>query len=299
MRKMKKILLVLLAVFLFVAVWLPGFTQSAVTDEAAVSVEKNGILNSTFYYDGNHFLSTLPATADAYEQVPNVKGLICTHHILASELIHRVLLSSNGNDYERIVIIGPDHKSRQGLTILLTDRGWQTPFGVLETDQTLKEAMLTHPFTKVDNEALALEHSSAALIPYIRYHFPNVTITTLALPSAMNLEESRSFGLFLADTIDDGRTLLIASIDFSHYLSVDEAYKKDEETLQAIANRSFEKIYRFTNDHLDSPQTLIAFLTYVDQIGCQNQLLLDHKNAYDLLPADDSETTSYFTVLYH
>lgn len=228
----------------------------------------------------------------------DVKGIICTHHTLASELIHDLFLSIQVNGYDSIIIIGPDHNSREGLKIITSDTGWSTPFGTLELNKTYHQILLQHPYVSVNNTIMKNEHSSGALIPYVKYYFPDSSINTIAIPATMNRKESQELGLFLSEMIGDENTLLIASLDFSHYLNVQEAYKMDEITLQAIQEKNYHEIMRFTNDHIDSPQTLIAFLTYMSEIGYSQEILLDHKNSFDLVPMDYYSTTSYFSFIY-
>ncbi|MDP3387780.1 MAG: AmmeMemoRadiSam system protein B [Eubacteriales bacterium] len=228
----------------------------------------------------------------------DVKGIISTHHTLASELIHDLFQSIQDNSYESIVIIGPDHNSREGLKIITSDAGWNTPFGTLELNESYHQKLLQHPYMTVNNAIMKNEHSSGAIIPYVKYYFPDATINTIAIPATLNLNESQDLGVFLSEMIDDENTLLIASLDFSHYLTVPEAYRMDEITLKAIQEKNYREIMRFTNDNVDSPQTLIAFLTYVNETGYSHEILLDHKNSYDLVPADYHSTTSYFSFIY-
>jgi AmmeMemoRadiSam system protein B len=319
----KKTICLIIAALIIPAVFLlPGIfhgfysLEKAMENAPALEVPINKTSNRTLFYDKQHFMNTLPSYL-AYdytdnntstektnssenlsiEAYSNVKGIVCTHHILASKLIHNLFLSVKDNDYEHIIILGPDHTSRQGLKILTSDRDWQTPFGILKASEYYINILLEHPYVKIDNEAMELEHSSAALVPYVKYYFPNTQIATLAVSAALDMKEAKELGDFLTKTINQENTLLIASIDFSHYLSVGEAYKKDEETLSVIEERDFEKIYRFNNDNLDSPQSLIAFLTYIDSIGCSNMVMLEHSNSYDIVPADPNDTTSYFTFV--
>jgi hypothetical protein len=232
------------------------------------------------------------------ESYKNVKGIISTHHTLASELIHDLFGSVQNNRYDSVVIIGPDHNSREGLKIITSDAGWSTPFGTLELNKTYHIKLLEHPFMAVNNAIMKNEHSSGAIIPYVKYYFPDASINTIAIPATLNLKESEDLGVFLSEMIDTENTLLIASLDFSHYLTVPDAYKMDEITLKAIQEKNYRKIMGFTNDNVDSPQTLIAFLAYMDEIGCSHKILLDHKNSYDLVPADYYSTTSYFSFIF-
>ncbi len=269
-----------------------GKNQSVSTND-----EQSGLYIRLSDFDEALFWITLKDKE--LQSYDDVKGIITTHHTLASELIHDLFRSIQNNRYDNIIVIGPDHNSRDGLKIITSDAGWNTPFGTLELNESYHQELLQHPFMAVNNTIMKNEHSSGAIIPYIKYFFPDISINTVAIPATMNLKESQELGVFLSEMIDDENTLLIASLDFSHYLNVPEAYTMDEVTLKAIQEKNYREIMRFTNDNVDSPQTLIAFLTCMNEIGYSHEILIDHKNSFDLVPADYYSTTSYFSFIVH
>jgi AmmeMemoRadiSam system protein B len=263
--------------------------------EDYISTEYNQCLpfDLNLFYNGLEN-SKVISEEDCYS---NVKGMISTHHLLASDLVHNLLKSVEKNHYDNIVIIGPDHSSRRGNDIIISSNDWSTPFGTLKINAKYNEKLSTHPLVKIDNGFMELEHSNSVLIPFIKYYFPAAKINTIALPTTLTIKESTDFGNFLTETLDSENTLLIASIDFSHYLLYREASLHDVETFSSISDMDFEKISRYTNDNLDSPETLITFLTYVDSIGCHKNLL-ENKNSAQYIKPGEEGTTSYFTMVY-
>lgn len=289
----KKMIVLLIIVCIFTGC---AFSENQKPNDSTTAYESGSYIQLSDFDEALFWVTLKDKELESYK---DVKGVICTHHTLASELIHDLLLSIQVNTYDSVVIIGPDHNSREGLKIITSDAGWSTPFGTLELNKTYHQSLLQHPYVSVNNAIMKNEHSSGALIPYIKYYFPDASINTIAIPATMNLEESIKLGSFLSEILVDDNTLLVASLDFSHYLTVPEAYERDSETLQAIQEKNYREIVRFTNDNVDSPQILIAFLSYMDKIGCSNKILLDHKNSYDLVPADYYSTTSYFSFIFH
>ncbi len=247
-------------------------------------------------FEKNLFLSNLSTYSK--EPFDQVIGAISSHHTLASALIHDLFTALPHDAFDHIVIMGPDHKSRHGLKILTTKKGWSTPFGVIPPHLEYHETLSQHPFVEINDNVLQREHSSTALIPFVAYYFPDVTVTCLALSSAMNQQESIDFGHFLTEMIQTDATLVIASLDFSHYLPVHVAYGKDAETYEAMVNHDYRKIMTFTNDHVDSPPTLVAFLTYLTNGQYSESHVLAHKNSFDIIPAENHNTTSYFMMIY-
>jgi AmmeMemoRadiSam system protein B len=248
-------------------------------------------------YDMELFLSPIQKEMEVTE-FDDVSGIICPHHLLASDLIHRIFMTVGNNSYENIVIIGPDHKSVHGLEIALSGSPWQTPFGIMEVDQEFIGELQKMPRVQIDDQLMALEHSSSALLPFIAYYFNEVRVTAIAIPATLSIEESKALGRKLSELIDSDTTLLIASVDFSHYLDYETACKMDLESLDMLVKNDYERIYQANHRHFDSSQTLITFLTYMEEIDCTEGRLIDHGNAFDYIPDTSQGTTSYFTFVY-
>ena len=296
----RKIILIISAVIVSAALLMQDYETAdhGETDMPEISYESREY-NHCITFDLDLFYSGLENSNNMSEEeiFTDARGIISTHHLLASDLIHNLFKSVSCNKYENIVIIGPDHGSRNGTTIFISDNTWLTPFGEVETNKDYNENLKKHPLVRVDNYFMEREHSNSALIPFIKYYFPEAKINTIALPTTLTIKESTDFGNLLAETLDSEYTLLLASIDFSHYLSYREACLRDVETFSSICDRDFEKISRYTNDNLDSPETLIAFITYVDSLKCHKHLL-ENKNSAEYVEPGQEGTTSYFTMVY-
>jgi AmmeMemoRadiSam system protein B len=281
-------------VVLAVVILLPGCFSKKV-DETTYNSQS---YNDCNFYDEKEFFSTMPKEGETL-QFENAKGIICPHHLLASGLIHDVFKAVESNNYENVIIIGPDHNSKKGLQISLSINDWQTPFGMISSDAEYNGWLESYPYAEFDDTLMINEHSNAVLIPFVKYYFPEAKVNTIALPSTLTKEEAEDFGNFLYENVESENTLLIASIDFSHYLLKEEADEMDMVTLEAIKHRDLERIARLDNDYLDSPQTLIAFLTYMNSSGCVDEKLIDHSNSHDIVPIGNQGTTSYLTYVFY
>lgn len=96
----------------------------------------------------------------------------------------------------------------------------------------------------------------------------------------------------------DTGTVVIASIDFSHYLSAPEADKMDIITWKAITSWDFETIRTMDNDNLDSVPSITAILTAMDAASAKNIDLTGHNNSSRITGISYDYTTSYFTMFF-
>ena len=91
---------------------------------------------------------------------------------------------------------------------------------------------------------------------------------------------------------------MVASIDFSHYLDADTADKMDKITLDAVISRDTASISRMGNDNIDSPPSILALLSIMDEIGAIGPEITAHDNSFGISGSGAECTTSYFTMFF-
>lgn len=247
-----------------------------------------------FYDEGLFFqgVSRYPLT---HERKSMVTGGIVPHHLLATTLIAQFF--SRIKPPKTIILIGPNHPELGAHRILTSRYAWDTPFGAVYPDRALLDTFLESGQVYVDESILVHEHSVAGLMPYIKYYLPQTRVVPLILSHELSGEELDAFSKLLADQLSD-QTMLIASVDFSHYLAGNVAEQKDKETLAAIQSYDYATLGRFQSDHMDSPPSIIALLRAMQTTGADDIRLLQHTNSSKLQNIDYNSTTSYFTLYF-
>jgi AmmeMemoRadiSam system protein B len=214
-------------------------------------------------------------------------------------LIHEVFQNTSKNKYKTVVLIGPDHESINKGKIFTTLSNWQTPTGILETDGEITKKLLKNNFVIESTDKLTMEHSTSSIIPFINYYMKDVKVITLVLTKQVRLEDVEILTNALYENLNMEETLFIASIDFSHYLNLQNAEKMDSISMEAIQNKDIDKIMSFTNDNLDSPISVVAMLKIMDKAGISEKTVLNHSNSELILKKKTEETTSYITYLFY
>lgn len=262
--------------------------RQALTDEADVPVD----FNRQLFYDAvkNHPVS--PGVDGAH-----FSGGIISHHDLASDIIAGFFAKlSEDKDINTIVVIGPNHKNI-GLSPVISGRvRWETPLGQVDNDYGVLDELKGDNLISFDEKNIR-DHSIKTLLPFIKHYFPDAKIVPLIFTS----EETENKDIQLAQKIKDlsgGRVFVLASLDFSHYLSLDEADKRDEMTLDAMRKRDYGKIETFTSDNTDSHWALITLLRVMELEGADKEQILAHTNSARFPGQDPNYTTSYFSILY-
>lgn len=222
-----------------------------------------------------------------------VAGIVVPHHLLASHLIFDTLNQLESQHIEKIIVIGPNHFETGTAKVLTSDWNWQTPYGQIDT---FDFSNLVSKNFKIDNEAVSNEHAVGTLIPFFKYYFPDAKVMPIILSKTMSQTEIDNLVSLLIPLIDQ-QTVVVGSIDFSHYLSLPEAEQKDQQTRIAIQQKQFERILQMNSDYLDSPQTMIVMLILMAHFD-KSPVFLRHENSAHLVDDKTVPTTSYFTIAF-
>jgi MEMO1 family protein len=195
------------------------------------------------------------------------------------------------NKYDLIVILGTNHTT-EGLTgiSLYPKGGFSTPIGVAEIDNEVAEKLL-----KADKDVTAnlsifdKEHSVEIQVPFIKYFFPDAKILPLIVAEP-DIEMCKKFAKALVSSIENKKVLVVASSDFSHYPSFDNAIKIDNNTLKTIAGLNPDKIVKVMEDQLEEsvPQLLtcacgeapiLAAVSFANEVGAKSASIISYSNS--------------------
>ena len=258
------------------------------------------------YYSGNNIECLYYNPADfvtikqfePYRQGAVIRGSILPHHLLASDMIHEVFQNVKNQQYETVVLIGPDHESILMGKIFTTLKDWQTPMGVLKTDKEAVRSLLKNDFMMEDDAKMTREHSVSGIVPFVKYYLSDAKIVGLAMSKQTKLKDIEKLIDDLGNFVDIEKTLFIASVDFSHYLTLEQADRMDSITMDAIKNKDINKIMSFTNDNLDSPVSIVTMLGLMDKLYEADAHMLNHSNSELIVRQRMDETTSYITYIF-
>jgi len=219
-----------------------------------------------------------------------VAGII-PHHLLAADLIAEFFNNLEGENYDTVILIGPNHFDTGNSGMITSGYDWQTPYGRLEADREALNEILGDDL-KVDEEAIGNEHSIMSEVSFIKKIFPQAKILPIILKPTVSPEEAGDLAKKLFETKKNKNILILASVDFSHYKNSETAQKNDKESIAAITNFSMDKIYSLD---IDSPASIYTLLEYsrLNQAGFE---LLNNSNSAILANKPELEsTTSYAT----
>lgn len=248
------------------------------------------------FYDEKDFLKDInsPKT-EPTRQI--IRGGVVPHHLVAGYMIADFFNLLADQDVKRIVLLGPNHY-RRGPKITSSRRDWQTAFGIQKVDTDLVDVFMDSGMAGLGEEVMALEHSIAGLIPYIKYYLPGITVAPFIFYPDFTLRDMDNFTELLLQNVGE-EDVIVASVDFSHYLKLEDANERDQVTLEGIKRMDYAHILQMDDQYLDSPSSIITLLKVMDELGCVNMRVLHHSNSALVLKKGVTETTGYFTIIYN
>jgi len=196
----------------------------------------------------------------------------------------------NSRDVKTFIILGPDHVDGGRGDISVSKADFSTPFGSLEPNLEIIESLENSGFVIHDETPFDQEHSIHSQLLFIGRLFPDAKIVPLVFRSSATNGFARAFGSVMSEYLDEN-VFIVASVDFTHYLSEEQARPIDElsgSILSAINAKSAGLI------ESDSPQSLSALVSALEEKQANDLSDLGIFNTADFSDNQDY-TTGYVT----
>ena len=233
---------------------------------------------------------------EIYRVEGRVVSAVVPHHLVAGRLVVNMMETLVPQQPKVVILVGPNHFNKGG-RIITGLNGWRTPTGLMDAQSNIVKFLLQSGLAVRDEETLSKEHSVGALVPLLKYYLPEAKVVPIILHYDVKLQEVDSLLQILEPFLDED-TVVISSVDFSHYLTRSQAQGKDQETLIHMKNFDYSTLFRLGNDYLDSPASLAASFRLAEKEGITEFTVLDNTNSGIILQNDFIETTSYFTLVF-
>ncbi|NPB07521.1 MAG: AmmeMemoRadiSam system protein B [Aquificae bacterium] len=201
---------------------------------------------------------------------------------------------------ERVVLLGPNHTGYGEPISVYSGDAWQTPFGTVEIDRELREEVLRYPYARADEFAHLYEHSLEVQVPFLqRYARGEFRILPIVL-AFLEYELAKDFGRFLGEVLKDKEALVVISSDMSHYVSAEEARKKDEILISAMERLNTEELYFKALQYNITMCGVVPAVVGIEAakvLGATRGVVVDYSNSGDTT-GDYSQVVAYLGMVF-
>ncbi|MBI4691300.1 MAG: AmmeMemoRadiSam system protein B [Nitrospirae bacterium] len=227
-----------------------------------------------------------------------VRAGIITHHFLASRMMVDFFeCLSSQIEPERIVLIGPDHFAKGVQPITVSSLPWETPFGELAADESVANMIKESLDLSEDNEAFGGEHSIGIIVPFIRYYFPKSKIVPIIVQNQVPRYALTGLKRIVGQLLDDPKTIILLSMDFSHDQTSDEADSRDEMSRDVIRSLDYTQI---SSLDIDCKPGLFLLMSVLKESGNVNINFRHHTNSSVITGLKKiKNVTSYYTIFFY
>lgn len=211
----------------------------------------------------------------------DIRAAIIPHHLVAKELMVDLATRLSSQKIDNIFIIGPNHFD-QGSGHLITD------------NKNLNQKILNF-----DSVVVGQDHACFAPRSVLQNVLPGINFTCILVNNRITPIEVATLSEYLKDTLGP-KDVLVASVDFSHYLPFIQAQENDLVTWEHLNNYDIVSLAKLSDAYLDSPQTINILFNYLKSKDIKEMTRLNHLNSSQILKTPDlPSTTSYFEVIYY
>lgn len=245
--------------------------------------------------DRGIFERAIAAERPDFQPPRGVTGITVPHHLLAADLIARGFWAASANDYDRVILLSPDHFRAVHGRFATTRDDVGTVFGAIETDTAAVDRLLADPalFEEVN---LAHEHGIHSVAPFVRHFFPHARIVPVVASVSTTSKDWERAVEALGPLVTE-RTLVVQSTDYSHYRSLGEAIRRDQESIGIIAAQNPSAVARLLQPtHLDSRAAQFIQLRLQAAEGAR-PVVIANRNSADYA-GSKSSTTSYVVTAF-
>ncbi len=189
--------------------------------------------------------------------------------------------------YNKVILLGPSHHYPLEQASIMEVTHYQTPLGEIELSNEIDELMKEDMISSVP-EAHKKEHSLELELPFMQKTLSDFKL----IPILVGKIDPEEFKQILLKYIDD-KTLIVISVDLSHYHSYEGALQLDAYSIERILAIDSEGIF---NAEIDAPWAVSTLLKIADEKSWKPSLLF-YANSGDV-SGDKKSVVGYSAIAF-
>ena len=269
--------------------------------EKSDDVSSNFFSNTSFprYSSGfadRRFFDTAyeKTTVDPLQAPADVHAIVSPHHLLVADQIARLFSSVASDRVDTVIVLSPNHFSNGRAPILLSQGVWETPYGTVASDASAVADLVemfspAPPIVAIDETPFSGEHGVSALTPFIARSFPNANIIPVVIDETA-IGYGEVFDLMQRLAVLRPDALLIASVDFSHYLpSAPQAFHDDVSIACLHRGLLCQPLEGAIDLEVDSNATLGALKVWNAELSSEVFTQAFHTSSLGIIPTGPAE----------
>jgi len=209
------------------------------------------------------------------------------------------IIRHHATHYDTVFIINPNHSGMGNDLAYDSNDYWESPLGNVEVDQDFA-SQLELP---VSNQEEKREHSGEVMVPLLQYFLDYpfkiapITITRQNHSNALRLAQA----IYKANQKLNKKILIIASSDFSHFVTPKIGHEKDQHVLEKIMQLDapgVEQVIREKHISVCGYGPIMTLMEYARLVSQKPQVqILKRGSSGDVIPSN--EVVDYVSIMLY
>ena len=177
--------------------------------------------------------------------ISTIRACICPHagYTYCGQTMAHSLSHIQYDQFDTVLIMGPSHRYGFDGVSVNTVSAYRTPLGDMPVQTSIVESLLTHSFINFHELAHQQEHSIEVILPFIQSKAHSDLTLIPMIVGQLDISQIQDLVRMILSTCQMDRTLVVASSDFSHFFSYDEACRMDQEAIRCIEDWQLDDLY--------------------------------------------------------
>jgi AmmeMemoRadiSam system protein B len=232
-----------------------------------------------------------------------IYGIVSPHagYVYSGAVAANGFYEVSSMNFDNVVMIGPNHYGIGSVAATMHNGIWETPLGQVEINSDLAlEISKNSGIIDFDDFAHSRDHCLEVQIPFLQYVKENIFKIIPIVLIMQDKETAIDIGKSIAQSALNTNTLLIASSDFTHYESNNDAYRKDSELIKAILSLDISKFYAVQQRLVVSAcgyGAIASIMKAVKELGATKGELLKYATSGDVT-GDMAAVVGYSSIIF-
>jgi AmmeMemoRadiSam system protein B len=232
-----------------------------------------------------------------------IYGIVSPHagYIYSGAVAANGYYETSSMNFDRVVMIGPNHYGIGTGLATVRDGIWETPLGQVEIDTELASRISeSSGILDFDDLAHSRDHCLEVQLPFLQYIKKNQFKVVPIIMIIQDKDTASEIGESIADSTRTHNALLIASSDFTHYDPNSAAHRKDCELIEAILSLD-TSIFYTTLERLNVSAcgygAIASIMTAAKALGATKGELLRYATSGDIV-GDTNNVVGYASIIF-
>ena len=231
-----------------------------------------------------------------------IVGMVCPHagYTYSGPVAAHSYYAASSLKIDLVIMIGPNHYGIGSSVATMKEGSWETPMGLVSIDSDAAENVAkVSGIVDFDDAAHSKDHCLEVQVPMLQYIYEQFRILPIIM-WMQDKETAADVGKAIAEIGKDRNILLIASSDFTHFETNEEAHRKDNELIKTILELDVNRYYtvlRTLNVSACGYGAIASVMIAAKILGAEKGELLKYATSGDVAGMKDS-VVGYGSILF-